>query len=304
MHDTHAHLDMLLQKLEILHLVDRETFEPNLVPSFSVGVLDKFLSQHDFLIQATTSLGNFLLTYNLFASHPKVKFLIGAHPEIVDSRFEVPAYLTRQQELLVQHGLLVADVGEDYRLQSGESDDFGLTKILGIGECGLDYHYTQDKELISKQWDLFEAQLSLASFLQLPVAIHNREAFVDTLAILQKFPQLAGQFVLHCFTEGISELEQVLALGGYISVGGIVTFKNAQELVRVVEACPLDRLMIETDLPFLAPTPYRGRVCLPEYVALVAEKIAQIKGLSVVSVWTQLTQTTVNFWQGKSRVTS
>jgi TatD DNase family protein len=89
----------------------------------------------------------------------------------------------------------------------------------------------------------------------------------------------------------------VLNLGGYISVGGIVTFKNAQQLVSVVEACPLERLMIETDLPFLAPTPHRGQVCLPRYVAFVAEKIAEIKGLSVEVVWSKLTDTAISFWQ-------
>ncbi len=297
MHDTHVHLDMLLQKFELLWLPDREQFQPELLPEFSVTILDKFLSQHDFVIQATTSTGNFLLTYKLFAEHPKVKFLIGSHPEIIDPKFRVKDYLEEQRRQLVEQGFLVTSSSGDDQLNQGETDNFGLNKIVGIGECGLDYHYTQDKELISKQWELFESQLGLASFLHLPVAIHNRQAFVDTLAILQKFPQLSGQFVFHCFTEGIAELEQVLNLGGYISVGGIVTFKNAKQLVEVVEVCPLERLMIETDLPFLAPTPYRGRVCLPEYVALVAEKIAQIKGLSVEVVWSKLTQTATSFWQ-------
>jgi TatD family hydrolase len=297
MHDTHVHLEMLLQKLELLLLVDRENFQPELLPEFSVSILDELLNQHDFVIQATTSTGNFLLTYQLFSDHPKVKFLVGSHPEIVNQKFRVSDYLEQQRKQLLTQGFLSDSGDGDYHLNQGETDSFGLKKIVGIGECGLDYHYTQDKEIIQKQWDLFESQLALASFLHLPVAIHNRQAFVDTLAILQKFPQLVGKFVFHCFTEGIPELEQVLNLGGYISVGGIVTFKNAQQLVSVVEACPLERLMIETDLPFLAPTPYRGQVCLPRYVAFVAEKIAEIKGLSVEVVWSKLTDTAISFWQ-------
>ncbi len=296
MHDTHAHLEMLLQRLDILTLSDREDFDPQNSPTFATNILDNLLANHNFIIQATTSTKNFLLTYQLFSYNPKIKFIIGSHPEFVGENFDVDAYLREQKELLEQNGFLKKGEFGDLLLNVGEVDDLGLTKVVGLGECGLDYHYTQDKNIIRKQWQLFEAQMSLACFLNQPIALHTRDSFVDTFAIVQKFPQVKNKFVFHCFSEGVEELEKVLDFGGYISVGGILTFKNAQKLVEVVKACPIDRLMIETDLPFLAPTPHRGKTCLPEYVDFIAHKIAELKQIPPDEIWDKLTQNAINFW--------
>ncbi|GEM_PF-535202 len=300
MHDTHAHLEMLLQRLDVLTLQDREEFDPQNLPTFPNSILDNLLASHHFIIQATTSTKNFLLTYQLLSYNPKIKFIIGSHPELISENFDVDGYLREQKELLEQNGFLKKNEFGDLILNTGETDEFGLTKIVGIGECGLDYHYTQDKNIIRKQWQLFEAQMSLACFLNQPIALHTRDSFVDTFAIVQKFPQIKNKFVFHCFSEGVWELEKVLDFGGYISVGGILTFKNAQKLVEVVKVCPIDRLMVETDLPFLAPTPHRGKTCLPEYVDFVAHKIAEIKGINPDQIWDKLAVNTINFWKFKA----
>ncbi len=294
LHDTHAHLEMLLQKLDVLVLPDREDFDPTYKYEFPTDYLEKSLKDHEFIIQATTSTKNFLLTHHLFKYNSKIKFLIGSHPEIVDEDFSVEAYLLEQKTLLQDYQIVRPNAAGELELVATGLG--GEKQIVGVGECGLDYNYTQDKETIRKQWGLFEAQCSLAAYLSQPLIIHTRNSFADTFAILQKFPTLQGQFIFHCFSGTVNELEQVLGFGGSISVGGIVTFKNAETLRQVVQACPLERLLIETDLPFLAPTPHRGKVCLPQYIDLVAEKIAELKGLAKAELWTALRQNTNRFF--------
>ena len=313
LHDTHAHLEMLLEKLDILTLADKDDFNPLYEYAFARQALDSLLQNHEFIIQATTSTKNFLLTRKLFGYNPKVKFIIGSHPEIVDNHFIVNDYLNQQKELLLEHGLLQNTPTGGLELITGvnpqdseptdsagdkhnlESDDFEQTQIVGLGECGLDYHYTEDQEVIGKQWVLFESQLSLAAYLNLPLIVHMRDSFADTIAIVQKFPQMHSRLLFHCFSQDLSELEEVLGLGGYISIGGVLTFKNAEKLRQVIQACPLDRLLIETDLPFLSPTPHRGKVCLPAYIDHVAQEIATLKNLTTAEVWDKLKKNSLQF---------
>jgi TatD DNase family protein len=127
--------------------------------------------------------------------------------------------------------------------------------------------------------------------------IHTRDSFADTFAIVQKFPQIQDRFLFHCFSGNLDELEQVLEFGGRISVGGIVTFKNAETLREIVRNCPMDRLLIETDLPFLAPMPHRGKTCLPEYIDFVAEQIGTIKNLSKQQTWENLQKNSLQFFK-------
>lgn len=290
LHDTHAHLDILLQKMDILSLPDNVLFNPNYSYSCEPVILNRLLENHKFIIQSTVSTHNFLIAHKLFSHNSKVRFLIGSHPEIVNTTFDVKSYLQEQRDLLIRYNFLQLNKTDSLQVVEGKN-------ILGLGECGLDYHYTIDKELVRKQWDLFENQINLACSLKLPLVIHNRGSFNDTLAILQKFPHIAGNFVFHCFSEGIDELEQVLEFGGKIGIGGIVTFKNADKLKQVVQACPLERILVETDLPFLAPMPHRGKICLPEYINLTAYNIGEIKNLTLEETWKHLEQNANNFFK-------
>ncbi len=147
-------------------------------------------------------------------------------------------------------------------------------KCVAIGEIGLDYYWSQDK---TEQIAVFEAQLMLANELGLPVLVHDREAHADTLALLQKHKPRG---VVHCFSGSPETAQEIIKLGMYIGVGGVATFKNAKRLPEVIAETPLERILLETDAPYLAPEPYRGKTCHSGFIPLVAEKIAQFKGIT------------------------
>ena len=156
-------------------------------------------------------------------------------------------------------------------------------KVIAWGEIGLDYHY--DNSPRDVQRDAFRKQLAASRERRLPVVIHTREAEADTLEILRQEWGASGlPGVIHCFTGTGWFAEQAVELGFYISFSGVVTFKNAEELRRTAGNLPLSRLLIETDSPFLAPVPYRGRRNEPAYVVEVARRIAALRGLSVEEV--------------------
>jgi TatD DNase family protein len=159
-----------------------------------------------------------------------------------------------------------------------------------VGEIGLDYHY--DFSAPSVQQAVFRAQTALARELGLPVVIHTREADADTLVILREAGGGDLRGVLHCFTGTPALARAALDLGFFISVAGIITFTRAEELRETVRAVPLDRLLIETDSPFLAPIPYRGKRNEPAFVPHVAAALAKIHGVDVDRV---VEQTTANF---------
>ena len=165
-----------------------------------------------------------------------------------------------------------------------------LPKVLGIGETGLDYYRLGERTVADMAWqrDRFRVHIQAAQQTQLPLVIHTRSASEDTLAILKEqgedgSPKSAGG-VFHCFTETAEVARAALDLGFFISFSGILTFKNAHDLREVARFVPMDRLLIETDSPYLAPTPYRGKVNNPSYVPWVAQQIAEIKHLSVEEV--------------------
>ncbi|MDK3161708.1 TatD family hydrolase [Kamptonema cortianum] len=157
------------------------------------------------------------------------------------------------------------------------------SKVVAVGEIGLDYYW--DKSPRDRQWSVFERQLSLAAKLALPVIIHNREAAADVLDILARWAgTLDGRLktapgVLHSFSGNLSDAERAVSLGFYLGFTGPVTYRKAEETRRIAAAIPLDRLLIETDAPFLTPMPYRGRRNEPAYVRLVADQIAVVRGL-------------------------
>ena len=150
-------------------------------------------------------------------------------------------------------------------------------RVITIGECGLDYYY--DKSDRAAQRDRFEAHIEAARQTGLPLVVHTREAEADTADILGRAVKQGGVTgVLHCFT-GSAELAKTgLDLGFYISLSGIVTFKNAQELQHTARKIPLDSLLVETDSPFLAPVPHRGQKCEPAFVADTAAFVAELRG--------------------------
>ena len=156
-------------------------------------------------------------------------------------------------------------------------------KLVAIGEMGLDFYRSEDTE---KQKDVFWRQLEIAHKLDKPVIIHCREAAQTAREILIKFNEENGQIrgVMHCWTGTPEETRWFLDLGMYVSFSGVVTFKNAKQVHQSAEIVPDDRLLIETDCPFLAPVPYRGKRNEPAYVQYVAEKLAQIRQVSVEKI--------------------
>jgi len=193
------------------------------------------------------------------------------------------------------------DVSASVGLHPSEQSDYDITKdellklanhpkVVALGETGLDYHYNEKG--LDKMRERFRTHIQAANEISKPIIIHSRAAQEDTLMIMREegADQCGG--VMHCFTESWEMATAALELGFYISISGIVTFKNAQQVVDVATKVPLDRLLIETDAPYLTPVPFRGKPNQPKYVRYVAEKIAELKSLSVEEV---AKQTTENF---------
>lgn len=149
-------------------------------------------------------------------------------------------------------------------------------RVVGVGEIGLDYH-EMASDSHEAQAKLFEAQLEMARRNKLPVAIHTRDAEDDTAAILARFPDING--VMHCFTSSWDLAKKMLDRGFYFSASGILTFKNAGEIRETFSRIPLDRIVVETDSPYCAPVPYRGRQCEPAYVVETAKCLSEIKNI-------------------------
>ncbi len=189
----------------------------------------------------------------------------------------------------------VAEDGEDFTLQE-LIDHAAHPKVVGIGETGLDYFY--DHAPRDAQQESFRKHLRAAVAAKVPVIIHTRQAEEDTIKILREEGatgqggKLTG--VLHCFTSRRELAEEAVALGFYISLSGILTFKKSQELRDIARNVPMDRLLVETDAPFLAPEPFRGKICEPAHVANTAKVLAEIKGVSTDEI---ARQTTDNFFR-------
>lgn len=164
-------------------------------------------------------------------------------------------------------------------------------KVIAIGETGLDYHYAPETKAL--QLDSFKKHIHVAKALNKPLIIHTREAQQDTIDLLKSEGADSVGGILHCFTEGWDMAKQALDLGFYISFSGIVTFKNASALREVAKLVPDDKLLIETDAPYLAPVPHRGKENQPAYVVEVAKHLASIRGQSVETI-AQLTTDNFN----------
>lgn len=171
----------------------------------------------------------------------------GYHPETIEN---VPKDYLQQLEPLVKH-----------------------KKTVAVGEIGLDYHWNTPRDL-QKQY--FLEQLNFAKQMNMPVIIHDREAHGDIMHIL-KTERPKG--LVHCFSGSVETMREVIKLGMYISLGGVVTFKNARQSVEVAKEVPIDRLLLETDAPYLAPVPFRGKRCDSSMIPYCAEKIAELRGM-------------------------
>ena len=185
---------------------------------------------------------------NIANEYDYVYFSCGIHPEEVDNLPE--NYLETLKKL---------------------SDD---KKCVAIGEIGLDYYWRQDNKELQKK--IFIEQINLAKELGLPIIVHSRDAHEDTLNILK---ELKPEGVLHCFSGSTQTAKEILKLGMYIGLGGAVTFKNARKALEVIEMLPLERLLLETDCPYMAPVPMRGKRNDSSLIPYVAEKIGEIKGV-------------------------
>ena len=157
-------------------------------------------------------------------------------------------------------------------------------KVVAVGEIGLDYYWDNESHDVQKKW--FIRQLELARELDLPVIIHSRDAAADTLEIMKEYGQgLRG--VIHCFSYSIELAREYVKMGFHIGIGGVVTFKNGRKLKEIAAEIPLDRILLETDCPYLAPVPFRGKRNCSIYISYVAEEIANLKGISCEEVIAQ-----------------
>ena len=188
----------------------------------------------------------------LAEKYPYIYAAVGSHPDVADEVNE--------------------DVLEEYKKLCKQSE-----KVRAIGEIGLDYHYEDIPRSVQKE--AFRAQMSLARELGLPVIVHERDAHEDGMEIVREFPEVTGVF--HCYSGSAEMAKWLVNRGWYIGFTGVLTFKNARKAIEVASSIPIDRIVIETDCPYMSPEPFRGKRNDPGKVYRMAEKLAEIRGLSV-----------------------
>ena len=161
------------------------------------------------------------------------------------------------------------------------ADLLGQPEVVGVGECGFDYYYEHSDRAVQRE--VFAAQIELARRTDLTLVVHTRDAWDDTFAVLDEVG-VPERTIIHCFSGGPAEARRCLERGAYLSFSGIVTFKNASDIRDAAALCPLDRLLVETDAPFLAPVPHRGKPNEPAWVALVGAAVAAARGVETAEV--------------------
>ena len=202
------------------------------------------------IVNAGTDIETSRKTLNYCEKYNFMYGAVGIHPECAD---KLPQDYLKEIENMAMH-----------------------EKAVAIGEIGLDYYWDGVPRDIQKK--VFTEQLELAYKLSMPVVIHDRDAHGDTMEILRKYKPKG---IMHCFSGSVEMCREIVNLGMSISLGGVVTFKNARHSVEVAKYIPLDRLMLESDAPYLAPVPFRGKRCDSSMIMMTAERIAEIKGISV-----------------------
>jgi len=249
--DTHAHLD------------DRRFDEDRaeVIKRAKAAGLKRIIS-----VGCWSGAGGFTGVEGLMKEHGFIYGALGVHPHDAANAGTEAAF-AKIRELALGNG------------------DGGKSKIVAIGETGLDYHY--DNSPREAQRDLFRRHLALARELNLPVSIHTREAWADTVAILndEGFGEgEPGGGIFHCFSGGPAEAAEAIKMGFYLSISGVVTFKGAEQVREAVLATPVEQLLLETDCPYLAPVPMRGKRNEPAFVVDTARKVAELKGLTIEDV--------------------
>ncbi|MDA9004015.1 TatD family hydrolase [bacterium] len=208
----------------------------------------------------------------------------------VENREAVTAIAETYPDVVCSVGVHPLDVKQGLASIDDLSSWSQHPKVVALGETGLDYYYSADDAELQKE--SFIVHLKAGAKTELPVIVHTRDAREDTIALIKQYGSTSSAGVLHCFTESWAMASQAIDLNYCISFSGIVTFKNAQALREVVKEVPLDRLLIETDSPYLAPVPNRGKPNEPKYVRAVAECVATLKGIPVEQL---IEQTADNF---------
>lgn len=251
--DSHCHLNM--PRFSVL-FASKVSSEEEYNEKYSTeAVINRALEAGvKYQLTIGESLPTLEATTSIVDKYPSVFRTVGIHPD------------ESKQILLQKSPMDIYNILKEHCL---------YPKTVGVGEIGLDYSKGRDDEFLQKQ--LFRLQLKIAEELSLPVSIHSRDAQTDTIEILKEYPKVKG--VIHCFSGGKPFADAVLELGYYIAVGGIVTYKNAIELRNTIQTIPLDRLLLETDSPFLAPVPVRGKINEPAFVVHTAEKVADLLGI-------------------------
>ena len=194
------------------------------------------------------------LSVELAQAYPFIYAAVGSHPDSADEVNET--------------------VIEEYRKLCQNK------KVKAIGEIGLDYHYEDIPRELQKK--AFVMQMELAKEVGLPVIVHERDAHEDGMAIVKAYPEVTGVF--HCYSGSAEMARQLVDLGWYIGFTGVLTFKNARKAIETAESIPLDRIVLETDCPYMAPEPFRGKRNHPGYLYRMAEKLAEIRGVSVEEI--------------------
>ena len=259
--DTHAHLDYPEYEKDFAEVLARAQ---------AAGITK--------IISIATDLASSRRALALAEQHAMIYAAVGWHPS---NAHEAPADIRAELRELARH-----------------------PKAVAIGECGLDYYRLpsasggsaeDDVRHKQKQAEIFQQQLEVAAEMNLNCVIHQRSSFDDLFAQVQPFAQKT-RGVFHCFGESIERLEKILALGWLVSYTGIVTFKNGQNIRAAVAATPLDKLMLETDCPYLAPVPYRGKRCEPAFVKEISETVASVKLCSPADLSAATCRTAHNFF--------
>ena len=200
----------------------------------------------------------------------------------LESCFTVPEMVKKYPFMYAAAGVHPDEVGTlNEETFAKLKEQFAQEKVIAVGEIGLDYYWDNESHDLQKKW--FIRQLGLARELSLPVLIHSREAASDTLEIMKEYGGGLGG-VIHCFSYSKEMAAEYVKMGYYIGVGGVVTFKNGRKLKEVVAETPLTSIVLETDCPYLAPVPFRGKRNNSGYIRYVAEEVAKIKGVSVQEV--------------------
>ena len=240
--DTHA------------HYCDKR-FENEFEGGASALLSAVFANDVDKIINVGTNTANSVEAIEMAAKYEGMYAAAGIHPSDVDEEISLDDAIAKLRALL--------DKREEY-------------KIVALGEIGLDYHWRQDNK--EKQAEFFEAQLLLAEEYDIPVIIHDREAHGDTFDAVLRHPKVRGVF--HCYSGSPEMAKDLVRRGWYISFTGVITYKNAPVVKASAQAVPLDRILVETDAPYLAPIPYRSKINRSDYIEYTIRTIAELHGLS------------------------